>query len=187
MKEDKNFMPDSNGSNEEDFQKFLEMIKSGDFNFPEYEEGEEVVDEEYPDLLEDVDDPFSENGDMCPALSTVMDIVKESVSNIGVLGIRWSEDDMIDVLKAFGYKPSIFTIDIELPDDLNDEERELMQVIIPNSKVEVKIVKKGRVAITKDNFNDYRPKEVFNREISKFGKKLLIKLISEYGKGEKGA
>ena len=78
-------------------------------------------------------------------------------------------------------------IDIDFPDDLNKEERELMEVIIPDNKVEVKIVKKGRKTITKDNFRDFRPKAVFEREVSKFGKNLLIKLLTDYGKGEAGA
>lgn len=187
MNEEKNFKPNSGDDGEEEFQKFLDLIKSGSFiEDPSFDvgEGEEDI---YPDLLEDDPNLIDGGEELCPAISAITDMIKESVESIGVFGIRWTEEDMIDVLKVLGYKPDVFTIDVDFPDDLNKEERELMEVIIPDNKVEVKIVKKGRKTITKDNFRDFRPKAVFEKEVSKFGKNLLIKLLTDYGKGEAGA
>lgn len=180
MNNEKNF----NGSGgEEDFDKFLDMIRNGyDLDASRDDGSENSVDYEFPEMSELNGIP----DDVCPAVSMITDLVKESIDNIGAFGIRWSEEDMIEVLKALGYKQSIFTIEIELPDDLTKNELDLMTTIIPDSKVDVKIVKKGRAKITKDNFNDFRPKVVFEREMASLVKSMIIKSITGdlgYGKG----
>ena len=180
MNNEKNFNSSGGG---EDFEKFLDMIRNG-YDFDSSANGDDGnnIDFEFPEMSELNGIP----DDVCPAVSMITDLIKESIDNIGAFGIRWSEDDMLEVLKALGYKQGNFTIEIELPDDLSKSELDLMSAIIPDSKVEVKIVKKGRTKITKDNFKDFRPKAVFEREMASLVKSMVIKSITGelgYGKG----
>lgn len=177
MNSEEKFNPDF-PENDNEFQMFLEMIKSGAVNFPETEDSSAG---EFPDLMEDLVDP-GEN--MCPALSSITDVVKDSIDSIGFLGIRWSDKDMIDVLKALGYKESIYTIELDLPKDMTPEEQEVMGIILPDNKIEVPIVKKGRSKITNENFHEHKPGVVFEREMASLAKSLILDLIERHGKGK---
>jgi hypothetical protein len=83
-----------------------------------------------------------------------------------------------------GYKKSVYTIQLDLSDDLSEDEKKVMDIIVPGGSLDVDIVKKSREKITEENFRDHRPQEVFNREMKKLAKGFITKLILGEGSSD---
>lgn len=169
---------DFNSSDDSEFDDFLDLLRSG---MKGDDDLSDEPDEDYPDLEDDLglDDVPDEE---CPMVSHLADVFKDALDRIGFLGLQWEEEEMIDILKLLGYKKSVYNIQIDLPGDMSEDEKKVMDIIMPEGQLDVDIVKKPREKITEDNFRDHRPKEVFNREMKKLAVSFITKLISE-GKG----
>ena len=167
-----------NSSDDPEFDDFLDLLRSGMMGDDDLSD---EPDEDYPDLEDDLglDDVPDEE---CPMVSHLADIMEAAVERIGFLGLQWEEDEMIEILELLGYKKSVYNIQIDLPGDMSEDEKEVMDIIMPEGQLDVDIVKKPREKITEDNFRDHRPQEVFNREMKKLAVNFITKLISE-GKG----
>lgn len=169
---DKNF----NSSEDSEFNDFLNLFQEGMVNNDE-------PSEDYPDIendlgLNDVPD------DECPMVGHLEEIIRNALDKIGFLGLKWEEDEMIDILKLLGYKKSIYTIQLDLSDDLSEDEKKVMDIIVPGGSLDVDIVKKSREKITEENFRDHRPQEVFNREMKNLAKGFITKLILGEGSSD---
>lgn len=179
MKNDKNF-DSHNGDDEQEFQSFLDLLRSG---LPFDEESERAInfednDDEYPDLNEH----FGTDGlddDICPAMAAISDIIKEKIESIGFLGLRWSDEEMAMILEKLDYEKSTFTIDLELPEDLSEEEAEMMRMVLPEGKLEVDIMKKPGEEISKENFDLHRPKNLFQKEMKDLVIDFILDKISD--------
>ena len=177
MKNDgKNF-----NSDDPEFQDFLELLKESMLG-----ETDQDLDEgdEYPNLEEDLDlDEVPD--DMCPMMSHISDVLKETVGNLGgFLGLKWEDEEMIEILKLLNYKKSTYKIQLDLPEDLSRDEMEVMKMIVPEGELEVNIVKKPREKITEENFKDHMPKVVFEKEMKNLVKNFIINLISKEDNGD---
>ena len=167
---DKNF----NSSEDPEFDDFLNLLKEGMMN------DDDEPSEDYPNLEEDLglgDVPDDE----CPMVGHLEDMIRNALDKVGFLGLKWEEDEMIDILKLLGYKKSVYTIQLDLSDDLSEDEKKVMDIIVPGGSLDVDIVKKSREKITEENFRDHRPQEVFNREMKNLAKGFITKLILEEG------
>ena len=187
MKNDKNF--DSHSSDgENEFQSFLNLLRSG-LPFDENENssnGDEFHGEdEYPDLNEQFGTNEFDDG-MCPAIAAIADIVKEKIESIGFLGLRWSEEEMETILEKMNYEKSTFTIDLEFPEDLSEDEVEMMKVVLPEGKLDVDIMRRPGEEITKENFDLHRPKNLFQKEMKDLVINFILdKLSNKYGNSSK--
>lgn len=175
---DKNF----NSSEDPEFDDFLNLLKEGMMN------DDDEPSEDYPDIENDLglnDVPDEE----CPMVGHLEEMIRDALDKVGFLGLKWEEDEMIDILKLLGYKKSVYTIQLDLSDDLSEDEKKVMDIIVPGGSLDVDIVKKSREKITEENFRDHRPQEVFNREMKNLAKGFITKLIlgegSSDGSGEK--
>lgn len=170
MKNEKDF-------NDEDarFQSFLELLKKGIRD----SDGEVIPEDElFPDLEDNLGLDLPE--EECPMLAHLSDIINDAVEDIGFLGLRWEDDEMIEILSRLGYEKSTYTLQINFSDEeFSKEEKEFVDFMIPEGNLEVDIVKKSEETITEDNFRDHRPKAVFNREMKKIVSKFIAGLISE--------
>ena len=165
-----------------EFQDFLELLKESMLG-----EGidQDLSDEdEYPNLEEDLDlDEVP--SDVCPMMSHLSETLKDAMSNFGgFLGLKWEDDEMIAILKLLGYKKSTYKIQLELPEDMSNDEKEVMQMIVPEGELEVDIVKKPREKITEENFRDHMPKTVFEKEMKTLVMNFITGLILKEDKSD---
>ena len=165
-----------NSSEDPEFDDFLNLLREGVMNDDEPKE-------DYPNLEEDLglDDIPDEE---CPMVSQFEEMIREALDKVGFLGLKWEEDEMIDVLKLLGYKKSVYTIQLDLSDDLSEDEKKVMDIMVPGGSLNVDIVKKPREKITEENFRDHRPQEVFNREMKNLVKGFITKLILGEGSSD---
>lgn len=161
------------------FQSFLELLKEGMRN----SDGEEIPEEElFPNLEENLGLSLPGDGEEeCPMLSHLSDIINDAVDNIGFLGLRWEDEEMINILSHLGYEKSTYTLQINFSDELefSEEEKAVVDFMIPDGNLDVDIVKKSNEEITEENFRNHRPKEVFNKEMKGIVSKFIMGLISE--------
>ncbi len=165
-----------NSSDDPEFDDFLNLLREGMMNDDEPEE-------DYPNLEEDLglsDVPDEE----CPMVGHFEEMIINALDKVGFLGLKWEEDEMIDILKLLGYKKSIYTIQLDLSDDLSEDEKKVMDIIVPGGSLDVDIVKKSREKITEENFRDHRPQEVFNREMKNLAKGFITRLILGEGSSD---
>ena len=158
-----------NSSDDPEFDDFLNLLKEGMMN-------DDEPSEDYPDIENDLglnDVPDEE----CPMVGHLEEMIRNALDKVGFLGLKWEEDEMIDILKLLGYKKSVYTIQLDLSDDLSEDEKKVMDIIVPGGSLDVDIVKKSREKITEENFRDHRPQEVFNREMKNLAKGFITKLI----------
>lgn len=165
-----------NSSEDPEFDDFLNLLREGMMNDDEPEE-------DYPNLEEDLglDDVPDEE---CPMVGHLEEMIRNALDRVGFLGLKWEEDEMIDILKLLGYKKSVYTIQLDLSDDLSEDEKKVMDIIVPGGSLDVDIVKKPREKITEENFRDHRPQEVFNKEMKNLAKGFITKLILEKGSSD---
>lgn len=171
MQNNKKFNSHDDGK-EEEFQSFLDLLKGG---IPFGEDSEiSDDDDEYPDFNEHFRiDEFDD--DVCPAMAALPDMIKEKIDSIGFLGLKWSDEEMIEILEKMNYEKSVFTLKIDFPEDtVNDPEVEVMKLVLPEGKLDIDIMKKPDEEITNDNFDDHRPKNLFNSEMKKMVKEIIL-------------
>lgn len=165
-----------NSSEDPEFDDFLNLLREGMMN-------DDDPEEDYPNLEEDLglgDVPDEE----CPMVGHLEEMIRDALDKVGFLGLKWEEDEMIDILKLLGYKKSVYTIQLDLSDDLSEDEKKVMDIIVPGGSLDVDIVKKSREKITEENFRDHRPQEVFNREMKSLAKGFITKLILGEGSSD---
>lgn len=175
----KNDGKDFNSSEDPEFQDFLELLKESMLRDEDVDDAELLEDDEYPNLEDELglnDVPDTE----CPMMSHISEVLKETVGNLGgFLGLKWEDEEMIAILKLLNYKKSTYKIHLDLPEDLSNDEMEVMKMIVPEGELEVDIVKKPREKITEENFKDHMPKVVFEKEMKNLVKNFIIGLISK--------
>jgi hypothetical protein len=84
------------------------------------------------------------------------------------------------------YEKSTFTIDLEFPEDLSEDEVEVMRAVLPEGKLDVDVMKRPGEEITKENFDLHRPKNLFQKEMKDLVIDFILdKLSNKYGNSNK--
>lgn len=178
MQNNKNF--DSHDDDKEEFQSFLDLLKGG-IPFGEDSEINDEEDDEYPNLNEHFGtDEFDD--DVCPVISAIPDIIEKKIDSIGFLGLNWSDEEMIEILEKMNYEKSVFTLELDFPEDTSDNpEAEVMKLVLPDGKLDINVMKKPGEEITNDNFDNHRPKNLFQSEMKKMVKEIILDKLSGNG------